>query len=164
MNHFALQMLSIHWSHFRCHTKVVWVRIFPHNISHKWQITFVNIIYSNISNWLGFSKHDNQLFPVEEILPMSSDASFDTFFPTRRRLIWISFILYLGVIHILSDDLLWSVSSYGEMLWSTELPTKYIFHFNDWILTFLFSEDLHWKIFFSMLHPNMWLSEVSIQI
>ncbi|CAF0738689.1 unnamed protein product [Didymodactylos carnosus] len=29
-----------------------------------------------------------------------------------------------GTIHILSDDLLWSVSSYGEMLWSVELPSK----------------------------------------
>ncbi|CAF1123636.1 unnamed protein product [Adineta ricciae] len=29
-----------------------------------------------------------------------------------------------GTIHILNDDLLWSVSSYGEMLWSIELPTK----------------------------------------
>ncbi|CAF4664248.1 unnamed protein product, partial [Rotaria sp. Silwood1] len=29
-----------------------------------------------------------------------------------------------GTIHILSNDLLWSVSSYGEMLWSITLPTK----------------------------------------
>ncbi|CAF0717369.1 unnamed protein product [Adineta steineri] len=29
-----------------------------------------------------------------------------------------------GTIHILSDDLLWSVSSYGEMLWSIEIPIK----------------------------------------
>ncbi|CAF5165325.1 unnamed protein product, partial [Rotaria magnacalcarata] len=30
-------------------------------------------------------------------------------------------------VHILSNDLLWSVSSYGEMLWSIELPTKSTF-------------------------------------
>ncbi|UJR35326.1 hypothetical protein I4U23_028087 [Adineta vaga] len=29
-----------------------------------------------------------------------------------------------GTIHILNDALLWSVSSYGEMLWSTDLSTK----------------------------------------
>ncbi|CAF2138317.1 unnamed protein product [Rotaria magnacalcarata] len=32
-----------------------------------------------------------------------------------------------GTVHILSNDLLWSVSSYGEMLWSIELPTKSTF-------------------------------------
>jgi len=31
---------------------------------------------------------------------------------------------FSGTIHILNDDLLWSVSSYGEMLWSIDLPTK----------------------------------------
>lgn len=36
----------------------------------------------------------------------------------------IVFVFLLGSIHILSDDLLWSVSSYGELLWSIELSSK----------------------------------------
>ena len=67
------------------------------------------------------------------------------FDPGKRLVIHISLdIFYLthsfsGTIHILSDDLLWSVSSYGEMLWSTELPTKYSFLFCQSYRTIFFS-------------------------
>jgi hypothetical protein len=47
----------------------------------------------------------------------------DTYIDEVNRLITLVFFVP-GTIHILSDDLLWSVSSYGEMLWSIELPTK----------------------------------------